>query len=98
MRCVARYNIDRYRAGSLPDIDIQALYILSDGAVPHIAGLVADRDPAVSQQARELLHLWECRLAGDDWRGFNLSSLRAQQAIDVALYRESPPDKNRPAG
>jgi len=83
---IARYNIDRYRAGSLPEVDIPALYALSDGAVPYVAGLVDDRDPAVAEQARNYLLFWEGRLSSDDWRGLNRSTLRAQQAIGEALY------------
>lgn len=42
---VARYNTDRFYSGSLPDVDVELFYSLSDTALPELVELL-DRDEA----------------------------------------------------
>lgn len=44
---IAKYNIDRYREGTLLSVDTQALIDLSDGAVPHMVELYHETDNPV---------------------------------------------------
>lgn len=44
---IAKYNIDRYREGTLLSVDTQALMDLSDGAVPHMVALYHETDNQV---------------------------------------------------
>ena len=72
---VARYNVEAYQSGKLETVDVELLGELGYGAVPYIAQLRSDNDPAVAKAAREIF--FEYREWGktsgliDDFRDWN---------------------------
>jgi hypothetical protein len=93
---IAKYNIARYEAGSLPSLDIDALGGLSDAAAPYIYGLylrVGENDADLCQQLAQVIRagewnafsmfeIWEF-----DFKDFNLQRYRADKIR--ALLRET---------
>jgi hypothetical protein len=70
---IARTNLDR------PNLDLQYLMRLSDDATPTLAKALPSLDPASRRQlAAEL----ESRRQSEDWRNWNWSRHRAQQALE----------------
>jgi hypothetical protein len=51
---VARYNVEAYQSGKLETVDMEHLESLGYGAVPYIAQLRKDSDPAVSKAAWDI--------------------------------------------
>ena len=78
----ARYNYEAYRAGTLEQIDVAAMYELGDEGVPYLTRLAADTDPAVAQQALVCLahdyryDYFECDA---EERNFSLKTLQENQ-------------------
>lgn len=53
---IAKYNIDRYQAGTLETLDVSAFHELSDGAVPYLYELYLDTpDPVVKADLKEAI-------------------------------------------
>ena len=53
---IAKYNIERYQAGTLETLDISTFYELSDGAVPYLYELYLDtQDPVVKADLKEAI-------------------------------------------
>lgn len=52
---IARYNVTAYQSGKLESVDLNMLSELSDGAVPWIAELNHDKDPAVAEEVKNIL-------------------------------------------
>ena len=74
---VARYNVESYQSGKLETVDVGMLYELGYGAVPYIAELRQDEDPAVAKAAREVFFEYrdwgKTRGLIDDFRDWNYS-------------------------
>ena len=53
---IAKYNIDRYRQGTLQSVDVQALAQLSDAAIPYLYELYGEtKDEALKSQLKEAI-------------------------------------------
>lgn len=82
---IAKYNIDRYQAGTLENIDIEALLGVSDGAVPYLYELYQETsDPELKTELRKALAGPEERNSyieafRGDFRNFNYQSYKADQ-------------------
>jgi len=79
---IAKYNIDRYRAGTLESLDVSAFSELSDGAAPYLYELYLEsEDPAIKAELKKILT--RSRGSGDtvgrSFRDFNLQSYQADQ-------------------
>ncbi len=75
---VARYNVTAYQSGKLPDIDLNHLSTLGEGALPYLYELTGDSDPAVAEEARDILayrHYYQ----PDDFRAWTYGYHRAYQ-------------------
>jgi len=59
---IPAYNIDRYQAGSLSKLDVEAFDELSDGMVPALIPLLQDTNPEVAQEAKILLQKQKAKL------------------------------------
>ena len=72
---VARYNVEAYQSGKLETVDVEMLSELGYGAVPYIAQLRTDEDPAVAKAAREVFFQYRKwgKTSGmiDDFRDWN---------------------------
>ena len=66
-RFVAGYNVQAYRDGNLPEVDVEHLGSLSVSAVPEVARLLDDADPAVAESARKVMERWFIRMAGPEF-------------------------------
>lgn len=53
---IARYNVRAWQAGTLKQMDVEALAELSDGAVPYLFELYNSRDKAIAARAAEALY------------------------------------------
>lgn len=91
---IARYNVTAYQSGRLERIDMDHLSGLSDSAVPWIAQLADDKDPAVAEAAQEILmdRAWYSRqwnrdgsdyyqFCNLDWRNWNYAAQEAQEIL-----------------
>ena len=79
---IAKYNIDRYQAGTLETLDISAFYELSDGAVPYLYALYLDtEDPVVKADLKEVIKypLYGSYAEHGSFRDFDLQSYKADQ-------------------
>ena len=82
---IAKYNIDRYQAGTLESLDFDVLSELSDAAVPYLYELYQETsDPVMKDDIREVIierPLWENSRAvyRESFRDFNLQTYRADQ-------------------
>lgn len=88
---IAKYNIDRYRAGTLESLDLSALEQLSDAAVPYLYELYQETDdPGLKADLRETIKQGPF-LRGDmsggidkgGFRDINLQSCRANRIRDT---------------
>lgn len=87
---VARYNVTAYQSGRLESIDLDHLSGLSSGAVPYIAQLTQDSDPAVARQAQQILQNWY--LPEDSGlRGWNYAGESAREILDLWKEKEETP-------
>lgn len=66
---VASYNVSAYQAGRLASIDLGYLEELGNEAIPQIAKLTEDSDPAVAARAKYIVS--HCRADWNDFRGWN---------------------------
>ena len=76
---VAAYNVHAYQTGALETMDVYYLWELGSGAVPQVAKLVDDADPAVAEAARWVLD--HSSADWDDFRGWNYADWQAKQCI-----------------
>lgn len=76
---VTRYNVTAYQSGQLETVDLDYLSGLSSGAVPYIARLTEDADPAVADQAKAILENWW--LPEEDFRGWNYGDHGAREFL-----------------
>ena len=79
---IAKYNIARYENGSLEELDVDALSVLSDAAVPYLYQLYLETDDeSLQPQLRAVLFpedRYEISLDGrQTFRDFNFQSYRA---------------------
>lgn len=74
---VARYNVGAYRNGQLESVDAYYLSDLGDGAVPYLAQLMEDSDPALARLSAALLDTG--RVSDTDIRGWNWCDHVAQE-------------------
>lgn len=70
---VACYNVRSYQSGTLETVDVDYLKTLSDGAVPYLAELTEDPNPAVAAQAKLALRLREQLDGKEDLRSWNIA-------------------------
>lgn len=83
---IAKYNIERYQAGTLESLDTEAFYELSDGAVPYLYDLYLDTtDPEMRAKLRAVIdpapyHSQENSGTGEaGFRDFNFQKYKADQ-------------------
>lgn len=89
---IAKYNIERYQAGTLQELDTDAFYALSDGAVPYLYDLYLDTNEAqLKAELKAIIDPPYCNssIGGDsaensrdrddrvNFRDFNLQTYRA---------------------
>ena len=77
---VASYNVSAYQTGLLDGVDIYYLVNLSDGAVPYIARLAEDPDPAVAAAAVKALKMRDYPII-EGFRDWNYASHTAAEII-----------------
>ena len=88
--CVAAYNVRSYQSGKLETVDVSHLRTLGSGAVPYLAELEQDKDPAVAQKAKAALNRYYVNFEAEGFRDWNYADARAaeifegRQAEDVA--------------
>lgn len=87
---VARYNVDAYQSGKLETIDMDYMWELGYGAVPHIARLTDDPDPNISEPAKDLLKHHYGTGEIEDFRFWNYAKHTAQpylpEPVEDATY------------
>lgn len=82
---IAKYNIDRFTAGTLKAVDVQALDELSDAAVPYIYKLYQETDDAIlkNQLKSAITGVYEWGVSTlpyePTFRDFNLQKFKADQ-------------------
>ena len=86
---IARYNIQRYEAGTLQMLDINALQGLSSAAVPHIWELYLRTDESNVRRQEQLAQaiMWAgstSRARG--FRGFNIQNHRADEIRENFVF------------
>ena len=81
---VAAYNVSAYQNGVLDGIDITYLINLSDGAVPYIARLTEDADPAVAAAASRALRMRDYPIL-EGFRDWNYASHAAAEMMKQIL-------------
>jgi hypothetical protein len=81
---IAKYNIERYEAGTLSTLDIAAFYELSDAAVPHVYELYLKTDDATIRRMIKSYIEYGGRYGASGFRGFNFQKYRAD-AIRTSL-------------
>lgn len=74
---VARYNVHAYQSGKLDNVDVNYLETLSSGAVPYIAQLAQDGNPAAQHfmQQQKDCYYWDQDLRGWNWADWLASQL-----------------------
>lgn len=77
---IARHNVERYRAGELPELDVQLLCGLDDSAVPYMLEALELEDS--EKLKAELLIRYRGKLP---LRSVNLTSLRSQRLLEENL-------------
>ena len=84
---IAKYNIDRYQAGTLESLDLDALSELSDASVPYLYELYQETaDAVMKDDIREIIierPEWQTSRAiyQKSFRDFNLQTYNAEQII-----------------
>jgi len=82
---IAKYNISRYEAGTLPTFDVEMIAGLSDAAVPHIYDLYLRTDESDFNMRRQLkssIIEWSgIRMSG--FREFNFQRHRADEIREI---------------
>lgn len=83
---VAQYNVSAYESGLLAEMDVGALYGLSDEAVEPAARLLDDKDPLVAGQAQDYLTEKAIDYLQTDQgaMSWHLAGARAKAALDEA--------------
>ncbi len=79
---IAKYNIDRYQAGTLENLDVRAFSELSDGAVPYLYELYTETtEPVMKAQLKKVISTprYSHYTADDSFRDFNLQSYKANE-------------------
>lgn len=79
---IAKYNMERYQAGTLESLDVSAISELSDGAVPYLYELYLDTaDPVVKADLKEVIKrpLYDSYAEHSSFRDFDLHSFKADQ-------------------
>lgn len=78
---IARYNVEQYRTGALPSVDVGLFDELGDAAVPYAAELLTDADEDTAQNAKWFLRRQERSWEKETWITFNLENHRARQTV-----------------
>lgn len=79
---IAKYNIDRYQAGTMETLDVSAFSGLSDGAVPYLYELYQETDdPAMKKELKLIITrpLYSELADYDGFRDFNMQRYKADQ-------------------
>jgi hypothetical protein len=79
---IAKYNIDRYQAGTLENLDVAAFSELSDGAVPYLYELYQETtDSGLKVKLKEVIQRpqYGHDAYENSFRGFNLQTYHADQ-------------------
>lgn len=92
---IAKYNIERYKEGTLLSVDVEMLKELSDAAIPHMVELYGEtEDPVLMGRLESAItgeYEWgmEVELPSErNFRNFNLQQYKADQLKLNFLYRE----------
>lgn len=86
---IAKYNIERYQAGTLESLDFDALSELSDASVPYLYELYQETtDVVMKGKLREVIlerPYWENNGVAyqESFRDFNLQTFKADQIRDI---------------
>lgn len=83
---IARYNVTAYQSGKLDSVDLYTLSTLSDSAIPWVAELTDDEDPAVAERAQSILRDCAERYAAEH------QCIKTDSGDTVDLYEFSPLD------
>lgn len=79
---IAKYNIDRYQAGTLESLDVSAFSELSDGAVPYLYEMYQETsDPAMKSELQKIIKqpAYSGSVYESSFRDFNLQKYKADQ-------------------
>jgi len=76
---IAQYNINRYKNGTLKNLDLELLAELSDAAVPYIYDLYMETDPSNSEMREQLAKAMQRYYfyEDDNFKVFNLQKFHA---------------------
>lgn len=98
---VAQYNVTVYQSGTLDTVDVDYLGQLSAGAVPYLEALTHDSDPAVAEDAKEVLRtygdqddLFEGGALVGDIREWNYAAAKADEILEPYRTQEAA-DNNK---
>lgn len=80
---IARYNVEQYRAGALPKVDVRLFDELGDAAVPYAAELLDSADPQLAREAQRFLQRRESAWMEPTWIRFNLENQRARRTVET---------------
>lgn len=78
---IARYNVTRYQAETLPAIDVSLFDSLSDTAVPYAVELLDDGNISVVRDARAYLKRRWAELEDQPAAGWNVTSWKARSML-----------------
>ena len=86
---VARYNVDAYQSGRLETVDMDYMWELGYGAVPHIARLTDDPNPEISEPAKDLLEHHYGTGEIEDFRFWNYAKAVAEPYLPEPVADET---------
>ena len=81
----AKYNYDAYKNGTLPNIDVSAMYSLGDEGIPYLCLLTEEDDPAIIEEAESYLARAYFYRYFDDMKSdttYTIEDLKAHQTYD----------------
>ncbi len=83
---IAKYNIDRYRAGTMETLDLSAISDLSDGAIPYLYELYRETDnPKMKEELKRIITRppYNELEDYDGFRDFNMQRYKADQIRNI---------------
>ena len=87
---VAWYNVDAYQSGKLQSIDMEYMWELGYGAVPHIAKLTNDPNRKVSTPAQDILKYHYESGTIEDFRSWNYAKSIAEPHLSQYSEKAAP--------